>query len=167
MFRLGITKEISCGETRVALVPETAGKLVKAGFEVSVETGAGLASGHEDAAYAAAGVTVSPDARDLYSRADVVPKVRAPIATASGAHEVDWMKPGAVLVGFLDPTRNADLLARLAARNVTALTMELVPRITRAQKMDALSSMSTVAGYKAVLLAADSIGKFFPLFMTA
>jgi H+-translocating NAD(P) transhydrogenase subunit alpha len=167
MIRLSLPKEIAPGETRVALIPETVGKLVKAGLEVFVEAGAGTTSGHEDAAYTAAGATVTADIRDLYARGDVVPKVRGPMMTASGAHEVDWMKPGAVLVGFLDPTRNADLLARLAARNVTALSMELVPRITRAQKMDALSSMSTVAGYKAALLAANSIGKFFPLFMTA
>lgn len=167
MIRLSLPKEIAPGETRVALIPETAGKLVKAGFEVFVEAGAGVNSGHEDAAYAAAGATMLTDARDLYSRGDLVPKVRAPMATGAGAHEVDAMKPGAVVVGFLEPARNPDLLARFAARNVSAFAMELVPRITRAQKMDALSSMSTVAGYKAVLLAADSIGKFFPLFMTA
>jgi NAD(P) transhydrogenase subunit alpha len=167
MIRLSVLKEITPGETRVALIPETVGKLVKAGFEVSVEAGAGLASGHEDSAYSAAGATVLADPRELSARADVVPKVREPIQSPSGAHEADGLKSGAVVVGFLDPSRQGELLERLAARSVTALAMELVPRITRAQKMDALSSMSTVAGYKAALLAADSIGKFFPLFMTA
>jgi NAD(P) transhydrogenase subunit alpha len=167
MIRVAIPKEITPGETRVALIPETAGKLVKAGFEVFVEAGAGVASGHEDSSYSAAGATVLADARDLYSRGDVVPKVREPVQAPSGAHEVDLLKPGAILIGFLNPARNTDLVARLAARGVTSFAMELVPRITRAQKMDALSSMATVAGYKAALLAADSIGKFFPLFMTA
>lgn len=167
MVRVGVPREITPGETRVALIPETVGRLVKAGFEILVEAGAGAAAGHEDSSYTAAGATVLTDARELYSRADVILKVREPRATAAGTHEVDLMKSGTVVIGFLDPARNAELLSRCAAHGVTALSMELVPRTTRAQKMDALSSMSTVAGYKAALLAADSIGKFFPLFMTA
>lgn len=148
------------------MIPETAGKLTRAGFEVVVEAGAGKASDYEDAAYAGAGATVLADVKDLYARSDIVVKVREPLPIPAG-HEADLMRSGATLVGFLNPTRNGALIERLAARGVTAFAMELVPRITRAQKMDALSSMSTVAGYKAVLLAANSIGRFFPLFMTA
>ncbi len=166
MVRVGVPCEIAPEETRVALIPETAGKLTRAGFEVVVEAGAGKASDYEDAAYAGAGATVLADVKDLYARSDIVVKVREPLPIPAG-HEADLMRSGATLVGFLNPTRNGALIERLAARGVTAFAMELVPRITRAQKMDALSSMSTVAGYKAVLLAANSIGRFFPLFMTA
>jgi NAD(P) transhydrogenase subunit alpha len=167
MVRVGVPREITPGETRVALIPETVGKLVKAGFEIIVEAGAGAASGHEDPSYTTAGATVLSDARDFYSRVDVILKVREPLMSPAGTHEVDLMRSGTVVIGFLNPARNAELLSRFAARGVTALSMELLPRTTRAQKMDALSSMSTVAGYKAALLAADTIGKFFPLFMTA
>jgi len=166
MVRVGVPREIAPDETRVALIPETVGKLVKAGFEVVVEAGAGKASGYDDAAYAAAGAAVLADVRDLYGRSDIVVKVREPLLGPAG-HEVDLFRSGATLITFLNPARNGELIQKLAARGVTAFSMESVPRITRAQKMDALSSMSTVAGYKAVLLAANTLGRFFPLFMTA
>jgi NAD(P) transhydrogenase subunit alpha len=166
MARVGVPREIAPDETRVALIPETAGKLTKAGFEIFVEAGAGKASGYEDAAYAAAGAAVLADVKDLYGRADIVVKVREPMAGPAG-HEAELLRSGVTLVGFLNPARNGALIEKLATRGVTAFSMEYVPRITRAQKMDALSSMSTVAGYKAVLLAANVIGRFFPLFMTA
>src|SRR5205814_1545469 len=139
---------IAPGETRVALIPETVAKLAKAGFEVSVEAGAGRASGYDDAAYAAAGAAVLADTRDVFARGDAIAKVREPMAIAAlGTHEIDLMAPGSVLVAFLNPARNTELIERLATRGVTAFAMERIPRITRAQKMDALSSMSTVAGY--------------------
>ena len=160
-------REVASGETRVAVTPETAGKLARLGFEVAVEALAGARAHFDDAAYAQAGVAVVASARELYGTADVVLKVLEPMAIATGGNESELLRSGAVLIGFMSPARNADLIARLARGGVTALAMELIPRITRAQKMDALSSMSTVAGYKAALLAADTLGKFFPLLMTA
>jgi len=165
MVRVGVPRETAPGETRVALIPETVAKLVPLGFEVLVETGAGAASGFEDAAYTSAGATLT-DVRDLYARAEVIAKVREPMAMPA-SHEADLLRSGVVLVSFLNPGRNPELIDRLAAKGVTTFVMEFVPRITRAQKMDALSSMSTVAGYKAVLLAANTLPRFFPLLMTA
>ena len=167
MVCVGVPREIAAGETRVALIPETVGKLVKLGFEVLAEAGAGAASGFADGAYAASGAKVLADVRDLCSRADAVVKVREPQPLTAGAHEADLLRPGSTLVCFLNPARNAELIAQLAAKGVTTFAMEYVPRITRAQKMDALSSMATLAGYKAVLLAANATGRMFPLLMTA
>ncbi len=166
MLRAGVVRETAPGETRVAVVPDAAAKLSQAKLEVLVEAGAGLASGHSDEAYREAHAQVLPDARAVYAGADVVLKVREPREVAGGP-EAYLLREGSVLIGFLDPARNTELIARLAARQVTAFAMELVPRISRAQKMDALSSMSTVAGYKAALIGANSLGKFFPLLMTA
>jgi NAD(P) transhydrogenase subunit alpha len=167
-MRIAVPREIVPGETRVALVPETAGRLVKAGLEVVVETGAGAASMAADDAYRAAGATIAADAREACANADVVLKVREPVTHPTlGAHEADLMPPGAVLIAFLGRDARSEAARKLAARGVTAFSMEMIPRISRAQKMDALSSMSTVAGYKAVLLGAATLGKFFPLLMTA
>jgi NAD(P) transhydrogenase subunit alpha len=165
MLRVGVPRETAPQENRVALIPEVAGRLVKAGLEVSIETGAGVAASYADADYAAAGAKIAADPREAFS-SDVVLKVREPMALAGG-HEVDLLREGAVLIAFLNPSRNPELIDRLVARQVSAFAMELIPRTTRAQKMDALSSMSTVAGYKAVLMAATTLGKFFPLLMTA
>jgi NAD(P) transhydrogenase subunit alpha len=167
-MRIGIPLEVAPGETRVSIVPETIGRLRKAGLEAVVEAGAGARAGHDDEAYRTAGATVAPGPRELYAAADLVAKVREPLPHPSlGVHEADLIREGAALVSFLAPSRNASLFQRFAARRVTAFAMELVPRISRAQSMDALSSMSTVAGYKAALVAAASLGKFFPLLMTA
>ena len=166
MLRAGVVRETAPGETRVAVVPDAAAKLSQAKLEVLVEAGAGLASGHSDESYREAHAQILPDARAVYAGSDVVLKVREP-REAAGGHEADLLREGSVLIGFLDPTRNTELIERLAARQITAFAMELVPRISRAQKMDALSSMSTVAGYKAALIGANSLGKFFPLLMTA
>jgi len=168
MLRIGVVKEIAPGERRVALVPEAAARLVKAGFEVVVESGAGVSASHENEAYEKAGVRVLASAAEVYGQADVLLKVREPWTDAAkGIDEAALVREGATVIGLLNPSQNAALFEKLAARRVTALAMELVPRITRAQKMDALSSMSTVAGYKAALIAASSLGKFFPLLMTA
>jgi NAD(P) transhydrogenase subunit alpha len=167
-MRIAVPREIAPYETRVALVPETAGRLVKSGLEVVVEAGAGSAASFTDAAYQEAGVRISTDTRALWAEADVVLKVREPMPHPTlGAHEADLLREGGALIGFLRPRRNTDLVARLTQRRVTGFSMDTIPRISRAQKMDALSSMSTIAGYKAALLAADTLGKFFPLFMTA
>jgi NAD(P) transhydrogenase subunit alpha len=167
-MRIGVPREIAARETRVALVPETVARLVKAGFEIVVETGAGGRATFPDAAYASAGATIASGARETWSSADVMVCVRAPRQDDSlGVHQVSLMREGAALIGFLRPLRHPGLMEQLAARRITAFGLEAVPRISRAQKMDALSSMSTVAGYKAVLLAADTLGQFFPLLMTA
>ncbi|MBI5709444.1 MAG: Re/Si-specific NAD(P)(+) transhydrogenase subunit alpha [Candidatus Eisenbacteria bacterium] len=167
-MRIAVPREIAPRETRVALVPETVARLVKAGLEVAVEAGAGEAAGYLDESYRQAGATVVPGARDLYAQADLVLKVREPMpGEAAGAHEADLIREGATLVAFLGRDRGSDAVKRLAARRVTAFSMEMIPRTSRAQKMDALSSMASVAGYKAALWGAGSLGKFFPLMMTA
>jgi NAD(P) transhydrogenase subunit alpha len=145
-----------------------AARLIKAGHSVSMQTGAGEAAGFPDSAFESAGVTLVRDASSLYREADAVLKVQRPAwSDAAEANEVEMMKEGSVLVGFLKPGVDATLLEKLAARNITAFAMELVPRISRAQSMDALSSQATVAGYKAVLLAAGALPRFFPMLMTA
>ena len=167
-MRIFVPREIADGESRVALVPETVARLAKAGLSIDVEAGAGERAYYLDSAYRDAGATLVTDARAAFGAADVVLKVREPLPhPALGAHEADLLREGSVFIGFLSPALNTDLIARLTARHVTAFAMEMIPRITRAQKMDALSSMSTVAGYKATLLAANHLGKFFPLLMTA
>ncbi len=167
-MKLSVPREIAPGETRVALVPETLARLVKAGANVAVEAGAGERAGFPDAAYAAGGARIEPDTRALWRDADLVLKVREPLDhPVLGVHELDLAREGAIVVGLLRPAENAALLPRYAARRVTAFAMEKVPRTSRAQKMDALSAMSTIAGYKAVLLGAASLPRFFPLLMTA
>ena len=167
-MRIAVPREITPGERRVALVPDLVARLVKGGHTVAVQTGAGELAGFGDEAFAAAGATLVREPATLCRDADVIVKVRKPTwSYAKEASEVELFRPGAVLVGFLRPGTDAAMLAKLAERSVTALAMELVPRISRAQSMDALSSQATVAGYKAVLLAANALPKFFPMFMTA
>jgi NAD(P) transhydrogenase subunit alpha len=164
---VAVLRESTPGETRVALVPETIGRLAKVGCTVRVETGAGVLAGFPDAAYAAAGGVVVPDARAALDGAQIVLKVREPRRREDGVDEIAAVPKGAVVLGFLRPAANADLIALARAQGVTLLALERVPRTSRAQKMDALSSMATVAGYKAVLLAAERLPRFFPLLMTA
>jgi len=154
-----VPKERAAGERRVALVPELAGRLVTSGFEILVERGAGEAASFPDAAYEEAGARVVDD---VYGEADAVAKVQSP-----SEDEVVRLREGQVLIGFLQPLTDPEGIARLAARGVTAFAMESIPRITRAQPMDALSSQATVSGYKATLIAADRLPKFFPMLMTA
>ncbi len=159
---LGILKEAAPGETRVALLPESLKSLLAQGIAISVESGAGLAAGASDAAYADAGATITADRASLRATADVLPVVNAP-DPADQAH----LKPGCVVIGFLRPLDAPHALAAAIARPVTLFSMELVPRISRAQSMDALSSMATVAGYKAVIAAANRLPRLFPMLMTA
>src|SRR5262245_14355468 len=167
-MRIAVPRETIPGETRVALVPETVARLVKSGLEVAVETGAGERAMFPDDAYRQAGATLVTDTRELYAGADVTLKVREPgMHLTLGAHEADLLRQGAVLISFLGRDPGSEAARKLAARGITAFSMEMIPRISRAQKMDALSSMSTVAGYKAVLMGAGALGKFFPLLMTA
>ena len=160
--RICVPRETTAGETRVALTPDGAKRLISDHISVSVEAGAGTAAGFPDDAYEQVGADVSADGGRLLAEADVVFKVAPP---TDG--EADGLREGAVLAGLLRPHENGPLIERLAGRGVTVLALELVPRITRAQSMDALSSQSNLAGYKAVLLGANSLGRIFPLLMTA
>ncbi|MBX3027817.1 Re/Si-specific NAD(P)(+) transhydrogenase subunit alpha [bacterium] len=165
-MKIAVPRERAVGERRVALTPEAAAALVKAGLTVAVEHGAGEAASFSDQAYSAAGATIASDVAALCGEADVVLKVQRPIAEG-GRHEVDLLREGSVLVGLLDALTQPDLVRRLAARRITAFGMEGVPRISRAQKMDALSSQANIAGYRAALIAAQALPKFFPMLMTA
>ncbi len=164
---IGVPKEIVARERRVSLIPETVSRLTSSGVDVVVETGAGEGSSISDDDYAGAGATIAPDAQSLYEQADLVIKVQAPAPDSPAGDEVASLRPGTTLISFLAPLVNHDLVRALAERGVTSLAMDAVPRITRAQSMDALSAMSTIGGYKAVLLAANHLPKFFPLLMTA
>jgi NAD(P) transhydrogenase subunit alpha len=159
-MRVGVPKETLAGERRVALVPEAARSLVKGGLEVVVESGAGASAFFSDAIYMDAGAKVMDAATALGS--DAVLKVQPPTPA-----EVGRLRAGAVLISFLQPATNADVVAALAKQKVSAFSLDLVPRISRAQSMDALSSQAGIAGYKSVLLAANHLPKFFPLLMTA
>lgn len=167
-MKIGVPKEIAPGETRVALVPAVVGRLVKAGIEVLVEAGAGEAALHQNRDYAEAGARILPDPAALYRQAEVVLKVQPPrLNPALGSHEADLLAPGAVVISFLIPSAEPDLVQRLAARRVTCFSMDLIPRISRAQPMDARSAMSTLAGYKAVIMAANAYDRLFPMMSTA
>jgi H+-translocating NAD(P) transhydrogenase subunit alpha len=156
-MRIGVPREIFPGEKRVATVPDVVTKLVKLGFDVSVEAGAGALADVSDAAYTEAGASIAPSAGDLWRDSDIVFKVRAPTAD-----EVAMMHEGQTLIGFLWPAQNPDLMQQLAAKKVTALSIDALPRtLSRAQKMDALTSMAGVSGYRAVVEAANAFGRFF------
>jgi H+-translocating NAD(P) transhydrogenase subunit alpha len=156
--QIGVPREVQTGERRVALVPEVVGRLTSAGFEVVVERDAGAAASFPDAGYADAGARIVDDAFE----AEAIVKVRKPVNA-----EIEKLRDGRLLVGFLEPLTDPAGIERLTERGVTAFAMESIPRITRAQPMDALSSQSTVSGYKSVLLAAERLPKFFPMLMTA
>ena len=161
-MKIGIPKETMAGEARVALTPESALKLQKLGHDCYVESGAGAASSFADAAYADAGVTVVKTAKDLYANVDVVAKVR-PTTSA----ELKMMKKGQTLVGFFNPGGDEAGLKQAESQGVNVIAMEMVPRISRAQKMDALSSMANIAGYRAVIEAGNNFGRFFTGQVTA
>jgi H+-translocating NAD(P) transhydrogenase subunit alpha len=160
--KVGTPKEIEQGERRVAMVPDTVKMLVAAGLEVSVEAGAGAAANLTDDLYEKAGATIATRGGTILHEADAVLKVQAPRES-----EISVLKKGAVLISFLQPATQADTVRSLASHGITAFSLELLPRISRAQSMDALSSQASAAGYKAVLMAADRIGKLFPMMMTA
>ena len=161
-MKIGAPRETSEGEKRVALTPQSALALKKLGYESLIESGAGLAARFSDEAYREAGVTVVPTAADLWAQADVVAKVRPPEPP-----EIEMSRAGQIVVSFLYPGQNAELLEALKAKGVTALAMDMVPRISRAQKMDALSSMANIAGYRAVIEAGNNFGRFFTGQVTA
>jgi len=159
---VGVPRETMTGERRVALTPDVVRKLSRTGFHILIEHGAGEGASFLDSMYEAVGAEIVPDAATLYRAASVVLKVQRPTDT-----EVNALRSGSILIALLQPLVSPDLVVRLSEQRITAMSMDAIPRITRAQSMDALSSMSTVAGYKAVLLAANSLQKFFPLLMTA
>jgi NAD(P) transhydrogenase subunit alpha len=167
-MKLAVPREVRPAERRVAATPETVARLIKLGFEVHVEAEAGLGASFGDDDYVAAGATIVADPRTLWADADVVLKVQPPEPHPGlGVHEADLLKENATLICFLWPGKNKDLVDRLAARKATAIAMDQVPRITRAQKVDALSSMANIAGYRAVIEAASFYGRFFTGQMTA
>jgi len=159
---IGVPRETAAGEKRVATVPEVVEKLIKLGFEVAVEAGCGAASNFSDDAYRAAGARIVEGAERLWAESDIVFKVRAP-----SAEEVARMPEGRTLVSFIWPAQNPELMQQLAAKKATVLAMDSVPRISRAQKLDALSSMANIAGYRAVIEAAHHFGRFFTGQITA
>ncbi len=167
-MRIAIPTEIHPGEKRVAATPQTVIRLRKLGFDVSVQAGAGINTDLADGAFQEAGATVVEDVRSLLADADVVLKVRPPEANSVlGVNEIELLKPGALLISFVWPAQNRELLERLAARKVRTLAMDCVPRITRAQKMDALSAMANIAGYRSVIEAAANFPRFFTGQITA
>ena len=167
-MNVAVVREILKGERRVALVPESCAKLAKAGMAVLVESGAGDAAFFSDDAYRRAGARVEQGPGAVLGGADLVLKVQPPsFNPAVGLHEADMMRPDALLVGQLVPARHPEAVAKLAERGITAFAMDRIPRITRAQPMDTLSSMANIAGYRAVLLAADLLPRFFPMMTTA
>lgn len=167
-MKIGIAREVQAGETRVALIPSLVPLLKKDQHEVLVEAGAGMQASFSDAQYLQAGASVIENAPALYAQADMIFKVQPPqMHPVTRLPEAEMLREGTVYIGFLSPLTNLDVMKTFARRRVTAFAMEFIPRLTRAQSMDALTSMSTVAGYKAVLLATEHLGKMFPLLMTA
>ena len=166
-MKIAVPREIRADETRVALDPESCRKLIALGMEVAVEAGAGAEARFSDQAYRDAGATVAPDSASLLGGADFVLKVNAPQARPDGSHEVDLIPAGAMLLASLFPTRNLDSVKRMTERNLTTFSTDCIPRTTRAQAMDTLSSQANLVGYKGVLLGAMELPKYFPMFITA
>jgi len=166
--KIGVLKEIHLGEKRVALTPDACEKLLKLGFEVIIEAGAGVSANYTDQSYTEAGATIITDANTVWITADVIVKVRAPQQhPETGVDEVEQLQPGCTLISFIWPAQNEELLKRLQDKNTTVLAMDSVPRLSRAQKLDALSSMANIAGYRAVIEASNKFGRFFAGQITA
>jgi len=161
-MKVGVPREIFDGEKRVATTPEVAAQLIKLGFEVAVESGAGSAANYSDAAFAGAGCSIVPTAEELWKSSDIILKVRGPSAAEAG-----YLRAGQTLISFIWPAQNPELLKTLADKGVTVMAMDSIPRISRAQKVDALSSMANIAGYRAVVEAAQHFGRFFTGQITA
>ncbi len=166
-MKIGVPREIAPGETRIAASPDSIKKFTALGVEMLVERGAGEGAWIPDELLTAAGAHIVADAKAVYGEADLVAKVRAPLAGENGMDEVALVRPGSILVGLLQPLQRNDQVQAYADRGVTSFAMELVPRISRAQSMDALSSQSNIAGYRAVIDAAAHFGRILPMMMTA
>jgi NAD(P) transhydrogenase subunit alpha len=160
--RVTVPREVTPGEKRVALIPEVVQHLTKSGIEVAIEAGAGDASKYLDASYQAAGAALVSDRSSIFGNASIVLKVQPPTI-----EETAWMKPGTIVVALMNASRNLDRVAKMRDGKVTAFALELLPRVTRAQSMDVLSSQATVAGYRAMLIGADLCPKFLPMLTTA
>src|SRR5438034_3486581 len=165
-MRIVVVREVFPGERRVALVPESCKKLIQSGYEIAIESRAGDAAGFQEEAYREVGVSVQSDPAALLGSANLVLKVTAP-ATGADRDETSWMRPETIYVGSLMPLRNLEAVRALAARKVTAFATDAIPRTTRAQAMDTLSSMANISGYKGVLLGAVELNRYFPMLMTA
>jgi H+-translocating NAD(P) transhydrogenase subunit alpha len=164
---IAVPKEILPGENRVACVPDVASKFIKSGFQVHVEKDAGLNAGYTNEMYEKAGAKIV-NLNELYSSADVVVKVQRPLDhPTAGKNELDLLKEGTILITFLYPLNYPELAQKCAAKKINVISMDMIPRTTLAQKMDALSSQANIAGYKSVVMCADTLGKIFPLMMTA
>jgi NAD(P) transhydrogenase subunit alpha len=161
-MKLAVLKETEEGENRVAIIPDSIKRLSKKGFEILVEAGAGLSSGHSDQDYTDKGATIVADTQELINQSDCVVKVRPP-----SMEEVETLKDNSFYISIIQSTLRHDLVKKFQEKKITAFGLDIIPRTTLAQSMDVLSSMSTISGYKAVLLAADNINKFFPMLMTA
>ncbi|NQU96036.1 MAG: NAD(P)(+) transhydrogenase (Re/Si-specific) subunit alpha, partial [Chloroflexi bacterium] len=161
-MKIGAPSETAENEQRVALVPETVGRLTRGGHEIIIQAGAGDRAGYTDEAYIGAGATIAPEAAGVLGEAELVAKVQKPTL-----QEIAALKPGTILLAMLFARNDPETVQALANQKVTGLSMELVPRIARAQSMDVLSSQASIAGYKAVLIAANAQGKYFPMMMTA
>jgi NAD(P) transhydrogenase subunit alpha len=167
-MKIGIPKEVHAGEKRVATTPDVAKQLIKLGFEVAIEAGAGSAAHYSDASYVEAGVTVVKNAQEVWTDSDIILKVREPELNPDlQKEEIDLLHENQILITFLWPAQNPEMLKKLAEKKVTALAMDMIPRISRAQKLDALSSMANIAGYRAVVEAAQHFGRFFTGQITA
>lgn len=165
---IAIPKEILPGENRVACIPDVAAKFIKAGFEVQVEKNAGLNAGYTDDQYASAGTKIIDKTEDLYSNADIVLKVQRPVQHPDlGKNEIEFLKKGAILISFVYVLHYPEVAKKCAEHGVELISMDMIPRTTLAQKMDALSSQANLSGYKSVLITANTLGKIFPLMMTA
>ena len=165
---IGIPKEILPGENRIAIVPDLVSKYTKAGFTVHVERDAGINAGYTNEKFSDAGAKIIDNASELFQSADIVLKVQRPIENEKlQKHELDLMKPGSLLITFLYPLNYHDLAKKCAEKKINTVSMDMIPRTTLAQKMDALSSQANIAGYKSVILCANALGKIFPLMITA
>lgn len=165
-MKIAVAKETDVGECRVALVPDIVSRLVKKGFEVIVQSGAGERAFFPDTAYQDAGATLINDPRQLWREADILLKVNPP-QEQDGEPEINWLKSGALLISFLNPLRYPENIEKIAQKGITSFSIELIPRTSRAQSMDALSSQANVAGYKAALIAAANLPRMFPMMTTA
>jgi NAD(P) transhydrogenase subunit alpha len=166
-MHIGVPKETSAGERRVALVPESCKKLIQAGYTIAVEAAAGDAAGFSDSSYREVGVRVESDPAAILGSADIVLKVNPPARRTEKGDEIEWMRPGTIYIGSLMPLRNLEAVEALASKRITAFSTDTIPRTTRAQAMDTLSSMASITGYKGALLAAIELNRYFPMLMTA
>lgn len=165
---IAVPKEILPGENRVGITPDVASKLIKKNFQVNVQKGAGINAGYTDDQYEKAGAKLYDDLKELYASADIVVKVQKPMDHPDeGKHELDLMKEGTLLITFLYSLNYPELAEKCAEKKIDTISMDAIPRTTLAQKMDALSSQANIAGYKAVIMCANTLGKIFPLMMTA